>query len=36
MDPGREEIYQFLRRFDLKESERRTCTPSGDGGGGGG
>jgi hypothetical protein len=34
MDPGREEIYQFLRRFDLKESERRTFASS-DGGGGG-
>ena len=33
MDPGREEIYQFLRRFDLKESERRTSASS-DGGGG--
>jgi len=30
----REEIYQFLRRFDLKESERRTSASS-DGGGGG-
>ena len=35
MDPGREEIYQFLRRFGLKESERRTFAPSGDGGSGG-
>ena len=26
---AREEIYQFLRRFGLKESERRTSTPSG-------
>jgi hypothetical protein len=31
----REEIYQFLRRFDLKECERRTADPIGGDGGGG-
>ena len=30
----REEIYQFLRRFDLKECERRTASSSGGDGGG--